>query len=314
MLSLRWVANLPPAESLHGVLDVSARRRLARDISRLASATARSVLSAPAEPVVPAARRIGFTGPPGVGKSTLVGKLVERRAARGISVAVLAVDPASPYSRGAILGDRIRMDAASNDPRVFMRSVSSRDAQDGMCNNVADILCAMEAHGFSEIVLETVGVGQAEHAVKALVDTVVLLMQPETGDAIQALKAGILEVADIIVISKSDLPGAPKMRETLASTVRFGAQRAVGWRVPVLSVSVDSGQGMVELEEALSAHAVWVETHRDPAQARRRRASYRVQDLFARRLEDQLATLAPAEWELPVAELYARVLSGLALD
>ena len=310
----RWVASLPPAESLHGVLDVSARRQLARDISRLASATARSVLSAPPEPAVPAARRIGFTGPPGVGKSTLVGKLVERRAARGTSVAVLAVDPASPYSRGAILGDRIRMDVASNDPRVFMRSVSSRDAQDGLCNNVADILCAMEAHGFDEIVLETVGVGQAEHAVKALVDTVVLLMQPETGDAIQALKAGILEVADIIVISKSDLAGAPKMRETLASTVRFGAHRAVGWTVPVLSVSVDTGQGLVALEDALSAHAAWVAACRDPVQAMRRRASYRVQDLFARRLEDQLATLNPAEWELPVRELYAQVLSGLALD
>ena len=179
-------------ESQAGVLDATARRELAREISRFARASAQSVLRAAPIAPVPPARRIGFTGPPGVGKSTLVGKLVERRAAQGVSVGVLAIDPASPYSKGAILGDRIRMDQASGDPRVFMRSVSSRDSQDGMCNNVADILCAMEAHHFNEIVLETVGVGQAEHAVKALVDTVVLLMQPETGDAIQALKAGIL--------------------------------------------------------------------------------------------------------------------------
>lgn len=302
---------MPPTETPKGVLDASARRQLAREISRLASASAHSVLRAPPTAAVPPARRIGFTGPPGVGKSTLVGKLVERRAATGTSVGVLAIDPASPYSKGAILGDRIRMDQASGDPRVFMRSVSSRDAQDGMCNNVADILCAMEAHGFDEIVMETVGVGQAEHAVKALVDTVVLLMQPETGDAIQALKAGILEVADIIVVSKSDLHGAPKMREVLASTVRFGAQRAVDWTVPVIGVSVETGKGLEELEAALRAHADWVASHRTPADTARRRATYRVQDLVLRRLEDQLATLAPADYELPLPELYQRVLTGL---
>ena len=298
-------------ESQAGVLDATARRELAREISRLARASAQSVLRAAPVPMVPAARRIGFTGPPGVGKSTLVGKLVERRAAQGVSVGVLAIDPASPYSKGAILGDRIRMDQASGDPRVFMRSVSSRDSQDGMCNNVADILCAMEAHQFNEIVLETVGVGQAEHAVKALVDTVVLLMQPETGDAIQALKAGILEVADIIVVSKSDLHGAPKMREVLASTVRFGAQRAVGWTVPVLGVSVETGKGLDELEAALTAHAAWVAANRTAAETQARRASYRVQDLVLRRLDDQLSALSPADYERPVAELYQRVLEGL---
>lgn len=296
---------------MRGLLDTAQRRALAREISRLASASAATVLKAPPANPVPPARRIGFTGPPGVGKSTLVGKLVERAAGRGTSVGVLAIDPASPYSKGAILGDRIRMDAASGDPRVFMRSVSSRDSQDGMCNNVADILCAMEAHGFDEIVLETVGVGQAEHAVKALVDTVVLLMQPETGDAIQALKAGILEVADIIVVSKSDLQGAARMREVLASTVRFGAQRAVNWTVPVLGVSVESGKGLDELEQALRAHGQWVADNRQAADTQRRRATYRVQDLVLRRLDEQLATLEPSAYELPVAALYQRVLAGL---
>jgi LAO/AO transport system kinase len=148
-------------------------------------------------------------------------------------------------------------------------------------------------------------VGQAEHAVKALVDTVVLLMQPETGDAIQALKAGILEVADIIVISKSDMPGAERMRANLASTVRFGAQRAVGWTVPVLGVSVESGAGLDALEDAIDAHARWCAWHRDPRDTARTRARYRVQDLILRQLDGALASLTDAECELQLPALYA---------
>jgi LAO/AO transport system kinase len=293
------------------MLTADQRRDLAREISRLASAGVGEMLARQAVAADTPALRIGFTGPPGVGKSTLVGSLVARRAARGASVAVLAIDPASPYSKGAILGDRIRMDRASDNERVFMRSVSSRDSADGMCNNVADILTTLEARGFDEVVLETVGVGQAEHAVKALVDTVVLLMQPETGDAIQALKAGILEVADIIVISKSDLPGAERMRANLASTVRFGAQRAVGWTVPVLGVSVESGTGLDALEEAIDAHARWAATHRDPRDTARARARYRVQDLVLRQLDGALASLTDAECELPLPALYAATVGKL---
>ncbi len=293
------------------MLSADARRELAREISRLATAGVADMLARPPATPLSPARRIGFTGPPGVGKSTLVGNLVERRASRGASVAVLAVDPASPYSKGAILGDRIRMDRASDNPRVFMRSVSSRDAADGMCNNVADILGTLEARGFDEVVLETVGVGQAEHAVKALVDTVVLLMQPETGDAIQALKAGVLEVADIIVISKSDLPGAERMRANIASTVRFGRQRASGWTVPVLGVSVEKGTGLDELDAALDAHAAWVAANRDPRDTTRTRARYRVQDLVLRQLDIALAGLGDAECDLPLPALYAATVARL---
>jgi LAO/AO transport system kinase len=297
-----------PAESM---LSPDERRDLAREISRLASASVERMLAAPPAAPGRSARRIGFTGPPGVGKSTLVGSLVERRAARGTSVAVLAIDPASPYSKGAILGDRIRMDRASDNSRVFMRSVSSRDSQDGMCNNVADILTTLEASGFDEVVLETVGVGQAEHAVKALVDTVVLLMQPETGDAIQALKAGILEVADIIVISKSDLPGSARMREHLASTVRFGAKRAVDWTTPVLGVSVDTGAGLEELEQALDAHAQWATTHRDAVAIQRSRMRYRVQDLILRQLDHTLASLDDTDYAAALPALYAATVKKL---
>lgn len=293
-------------------LDPGQRRDLAREISRLANAGVAEILAGPAiEPARPA-RRIGFTGPPGVGKSTLVGKLVEHRAARGLGVGVLAIDPASPYSKGAILGDRIRMDEAAGDARVFMRSVSSRDAADGMCNNVADILLAMDARGFDEIWLETVGVGQAEHAVKALVDTVVLLVQPETGDAIQALKAGILEVADLIAIAKADLPGAARMKENIASTVRFGAQRSRAWTVPVIAVSAQTGAGVDELEAAIEAHAEWSAAHRDRDTVRRTRVRYRLRDLLQRRLDEILDGQDLAGAGVNLREVYERVIGELA--
>lgn len=294
------------------MLDPAARRELARLITRLANAGTQEVLAEPPPAITKPARRIGFTGPPGAGKSTLVGRYVERRASAGCTVAVLGIDPASPYSGGAILGDRVRMDDAAGNPRVFMRSVSSRDAFDGLCNNVADILLALDARGFDEIVMETVGVGQAEHAVKALVDTVVLLMQPETGDGIQALKAGILEVADVIVISKSDMPGAARMRENVAGTVRFGARRSAGWDVPVIGVSSEAGTGFEELEAALAKHAAWAGAHRDAGETQAMRTRYRLQDLLIRRLETVLDELAAAEVNAASpAALYDRVVSLL---
>ena len=246
------------------ILGTAERRALARELTRIANASVDEILERSTEPITTRARRIGITGPPGVGKSTLVGAFASARAAAGKSVGVLAIDPASPYTRGAVLGDRVRVADMTDDPRIYMRSLSSRDASDGLCNNTADLLDCLERRGFDDVLLETVGVGQAEHTVKALVDTVVLLLQPETGDAIQALKAGILEVADIVVISKCDLDGAPRMRETIASTLHIGAQKQTGWDVPVELVSVERGTGLDTLADAIDAHAAWRETHRDP--------------------------------------------------
>ncbi len=295
-------------------LSSAERRQLARDISRLAAAPVGEVLAASRPGAAMPVRRIGLTGPPGVGKSTLVGRLLARRATRGLNVGVLAIDPASPYSKGAILGDRIRMDEASASDHVFLRSVSSRDAQDGLCNNVADILLAMEAYRFEEVWLETVGVGQAEHAVKALVDTVVLLVQPETGDAIQALKAGILEVADVIVVTKSDLPGAARMRETLASTMHFSAKREPGWTVPVLNVAASTGEGLDELDAALAAHAEWSAQHRDPRAVAAARTRYRLRDLLQRRLDESLGALADGQCvDGDLRALYERVVETLRI-
>lgn len=289
-------------------VDVKERRLLARELSRIANASVDEILDSEDTPIAARARRIGITGPPGVGKSTLVGALAKARAAAGRSVGILAIDPASPYTRGAVLGDRIRVAETTDDERIFMRSLSSRDANDGLCNNVADLLDTLERAGFDDVLLETVGVGQAEHAVKALVDTVVLLLQPETGDAIQALKAGILEIADVVVISKSDLDGAKRMRENIASTLHFGADRRGGRDVPVVLVSVAKGTGLDELSAAIDDHSAWCATHRERGAVDAARRACRVRDLIMRRVDHVLAdAIAATEGERGAAVYRALV-------
>lgn len=293
------------------LLEIKERRELARELSRIANASVEEILARTDENAAGRACRIGITGPPGVGKSTLVGAFAKARAAAGRAVGVLAIDPASPYTQGAVLGDRIRVAEATDDARIFMRSLSSRDANDGMCNNAADLLGGLERRGFDDVLLETVGVGQAEHAVKTLVDTVVLLLQPETGDAIQALKAGILEVADIIVISKCDLAGAARMRENIAATVRFGARQHEAWEVPVVLVSVESGIGLEELARYIDAHAEWCAAHRDPRVVAAERTAYRLRDLLMRRIDAVLDEAGPVLGDDDLGAAYRRVVEKL---
>ena len=286
------------------LLDTKQRRELARELSRIANASVDEILGIDETAVEVRARRIGITGPPGVGKSTLVGAFAKSLAAAGRAVGVLAVDPASPYTRGAVLGDRIRVAEATDDAHIFMRSLSSRDANDGMCNNAADLLRVLEQRGFDDVLLETVGVGQAEHAVKTLVDTVVLLLQPETGDAVQALKAGILEIADIVVISKCDLDGAQRMRENIAATMHFGANRNGGWEVPVLLVSVESDIGLEALSEHIDLHGAWRDANADRRAVEAERAGYRLRDLLTRRIDTVLGEAAGSIAERDVAAVY----------
>lgn len=292
-------------------LDHAGRRTLSRELTRLARASVAEVLTRNlAEPAAPAPR-IGFTGPPGVGKSTLVGTFIARRAQLGRSIGVLAIDPASPIGGGAVLGDRIRMDDALDGSGVYLRSISSGDTHDGLGNNVADMLLALDSRGFDELLLETVGVGQAEHAVRALVDTLVLLLQPESGDGVQALKAGILELADVVVIAKSDLPGAARAREHLLSTINFSRRAPGAWQVPVLCVSAVSGSGLDLLDAACAEHRAWAATHVAPLVVRARRHRYRLQALLARALPAALDHVL-AQGEPPdLAATYRAVLQRL---
>jgi LAO/AO transport system kinase len=262
------------------------RRALSRALSRIANADVGETLAQATPATGSALIRIGVTGPPGAGKSTLIARLAKLRKGSRRKIAVLAIDPTSPVSQGSILGDRIRMDSIADDPDIFIRSIPSRRAHDGLTDNTADLLNAMEGHGFDEVILESVGVGQAEYSIRTLVDTVVLVLLPESGDAIQAMKAGILEMADIYVVNKADLPGA----ELMAAEIEMVAQRqsADGWTPPVIRTTRNDPDGFAELDAAIASHAEWRVTHTNVDNIRRARARYQAQGLIARRVDEIL--------------------------
>ena len=262
------------------------RRALSRALSRIANADVGETLAQATPATGSALIRIGVTGPPGAGKSTLIARLAKLRKGSRRKIAVLAIDPTSPVSQGSILGDRIRMDSIADDPDIFIRSIPSRRAHDGLTDNTADLLNAMEGHGFDEVILESVGVGQAEYSIRTLVDTVVLVLLPESGDAIQAMKAGILEMADIYVVNKADLPGA----ELMAAEIEMVAQRqsADGWTPPVIRTTRNDPDGFAELDAAIASHAEWRVTHTNDDNIRRARARYQARGLIARRVDEIL--------------------------
>lgn len=224
------------------------RRALAQILS-LAETGAAPPLP-PGGPPLPA-RVIGITGSGGAGKSTLVGALIAHLRGLGLRVAVLACDPQSPVTGGALLGDRIRVRFDPADEDVYFRSLSTRGAAGGISAATRQARDWLQAFGFDVILIETVGVGQDQIAVRELVDTLVLLVTPNTGDEVQWEKAGLIEVTDLIVVNKSDLPGADRVRQQLISALSLGPH---GKQVPVLNVIAASGQGVAELWQAIAAH------------------------------------------------------------
>jgi LAO/AO transport system kinase len=290
---------------------------LSRALSRIANASVAETLEHQSAAPGQALYRIGVTGAPGAGKSTLISHLASKRVARGARVAVVAIDPTSPLSQGSILGDRIRMDAVADDPDVFIRSIPSRRAHDGLADNTADLLAAMEGHGFGEVIVETVGVGQAEYSVRAVVDTVVLVLLPESGDAVQAMKAGLLELADIYVVAKADLPGAEIMAGDIAAmaarqTARQSNGGADGWLPPVLQTSSRDAASFAALDDAIEAHRAWRAGHLDGDAVRRARTRYQVQGLIARRAEELLEAMPAADLDRSPKEIYQALLRQLA--
>ena len=228
-------------------------------------------------PVVGRAHRIGLTGPPGGGKSTLAEHLILGYRARGRTVGVVAVDPTSPFSGGALLGDRIRMESVTLDPGVYIRSMAARGALGGLATTTREICDVLDAFGFDRIIIETVGVGQSELTIAVIADTAVLVLVPESGDGIQVLKAGVMEIADVYIVNKADRPGAerivqevdvmlglrrgnayrqipPHHRPTDMPSHQRDDQEEQGWRPPVLTTAAVKGEGIDELIGALEAH------------------------------------------------------------
>jgi LAO/AO transport system kinase len=251
------------------------------------------------------ARIVGMTGPPGVGKSTLIGVLTKELREADREVGVLSIDPSSPFTRGALLGDRIRLSDHFLDPGVFIRSMASRGALGGLAEAALQAALVMDASGKDDILLETVGVGQAEIDVVDHADTVVLVLMPGSGDSIQALKAGVMEIPDVIAINKADHPLTDTMEREVRTVLSLGPGGS--WKVPVLRTEAARGEGVAELRAKIDEHRRHIEAEGTLIERRERNLRNEVLGLAAARLRRELEARAGADPE--VEELLRRVVN-----
>jgi LAO/AO transport system kinase len=268
-------------------------------------------------PRIGRARRIGVTGPPGAGKSTLVTRLVNEYRAARLRVGVIAVDPTSPFTGGALLGDRVRMEAVALDPGVFIRSLATRGSLGGISSATRSVADVLDAFGFDRIIMETVGVGQSELEIARAADTTIVILVPESGDSIQALKAGLMEIADLFVVNKADRPGAERVRNDIelmlgmrhglaiesaghhgvdlkaianpGKAAREAARKdSTTWTPPVILTVAHKGDGVPDLVGSLDRHQRYLEEGGELQERRRRRLREQVMDVAEFRLRRRL--------------------------
>jgi len=251
---------------------------------------------------------VGVTGSPGAGKSTLVTRMVRELRQQGRKVGIIAVDPSSPFSGGAILGDRIRMMELAGDPNVFIRSMASRGHLGGLSTATRDVVRAMDAAGYDPIIIETVGTGQAEVEIMRTAQTVLVTMAPGMGDDIQAIKAGILEIADIFVVSKADKAGADQTAAELTMLLSLDPnRRQSAWRIPVIKTSALKEQGIPELISAMQKHLDYLKESGMLNQRAQRQIHSEIQNLILQSVAKTLqATVDEAEWNTLIGRVTQR--------
>jgi LAO/AO transport system kinase len=303
-----------PAAGDPGTLIERARAGDPRALARLVSLVEnrspelRAVMKAIA-PYTGQARVIGLTGSPGVGKSTVTAALVAAYRAAGQRVGVLAVDPTSPFSGGALLGDRVRMQNHATDDGVFIRSMASRGQLGGLAWATPQALRILDAAGFGLVLIETVGVGQAELEIASLADTTLVIVAPGMGDSIQAAKAGILEIADVFVVNKSDRPGAQEVVRNLRTMLSMGEWPPGRWKPPIVSTAAAASDraGLDDLVERIGQHQAWLDSSGELAARRQTRAREEIAAIAVAVLRERMGAL-PGDQRM--AELAVRVAAG----
>jgi LAO/AO transport system kinase len=240
------------------------------------------------------AQVVGITGSPGVGKSTITNGLVAELRKADHRVGVLAVDPSSPFSGGALLGDRVRMQDHATDPGVYIRSMASRGHLGGLSWTTPQALRVLDAAGCDVVIVETVGVGQSEVEIAGLADTTMVLMAPGLGDGIQAAKAGILEIGDVYVVNKADRDGAEQVRRELRSMIALGDRPGGGWKPPIVLTVAQSGRGVDELVQELGRHRAWLEESGELLRRRTRRAREEIEAIAVAALRDRWENVSGA--------------------
>jgi len=284
------------------------RTSLARAISLVENETpeARFILER-AYPLTGKGTRIGITGPPGAGKSTLVSRLARRYRDQGEQVAIVAVDPTSPFSGGALLGDRVRMSELAGDPGLFIRSMASRGSLGGLAVTTSEVCDLLEAAGFTRLLVETVGVGQSELEVAEAADCVVVVLVPESGDGVQAMKAGLMEIGDVFVLNKADRDGAERAAQEVSAVLALKKPAPGAWRPPVVLTAANQGKGVDELVGQIARHLAHLNEQGLLRERRRRRLRARVIDLVRARAVGRLIERVPdARWSEILGSLEAR--------